>query len=117
MPELESLLNRGEFLNLTPYQHDFHWVPVLTSQKGATAILEKGGVVFEASNLYPKRYLAQLDAFCEEQKRVQWETQTEFKAKHPELFRCYLKFSKALAKALGPSDEIKPAATEEQIGS
>ena len=41
--------------------------------------------------------------------------QKEFKASHPELFGRYPKFSKALAKALDPSDEIKPAATEEQI--
>ena len=40
----------------------------------------------------------------------------EFKASHPELFRRYPKFSKALAKVLDTSDEIKPAATEEQIG-
>ena len=39
-PELEALLNRGEFLKLKPCQHGFQWVPVLTSQKGAIAILE-----------------------------------------------------------------------------
>ncbi|WP_411655645.1 hypothetical protein [Anaeromassilibacillus sp. SJQ-1] len=69
-PELEPLLNRGEFLKLKPCQHGFQWVPVLTSQKGAIAILEKSGTAFEASNLYQERYLAELDAFCEEQKRV-----------------------------------------------
>ena len=31
--ELETLLNRGEFLKLKPCRHDFQWVPVLTSQK------------------------------------------------------------------------------------
>ena len=41
----------------------------------------------------------------------------EFKANNPELFGRYPKFSKALAKVLDPSDEIKPAATEEQIGN
>ena len=56
-----------------------------------------------------------LDAFCKEQERVQREKQKEFKASHPELFGRYPKFSKALAKVLDPSDEIKPAATEEQI--
>ena len=113
--ELEVLLNRGELLKLKPCQHGFQWVPVLTSQKGAIAILEKNGIAFEASNLYQKRYLAELDAFCEEQKRVQREKQKEFKASHSELFFRYPKFSKALAKVLDPSDEIKPAATEEQI--
>ena len=113
--ELEPLLNRGEFLKLKPCRHDFQWVPVLTSQKGAIAILEKSGTAFAASSLYQERYLAELDAFCEEQKRVQREKQTEFKSSHPELFSRYPKFSKALAKALDPSDEIKPAATEEQI--
>ena len=113
--ELETLLNQGEFLKLKPCRHDFQWVPVLTSQKGAIAILEKSGTAFEASKLYQERYLAELDAFCEEQKRVQREKQTEFKSSHPELFSRYPKFSKALAKALDPSDEIKPAATEEQI--
>lgn len=113
--ELETLLNRGEFLKLKPCRHDFRWVPVLTSQKGAIAILEKSGTAFEASNLYQERYLAELDAFCKEQERVQREKQKEFKASHPELFGRYPKFSKALAKALDPSDEIQPAATEEQI--
>ena len=115
--ELEPLLNRGEFLKLKPCRHDFQWVPVLTSQKGAIAILEKSGTAFAASSLYQERYLAELDAFCEEQERVQREKQTEFKSSHPELFGRYPKFSKALAKALDPSDEIKPAATEEQIGN
>ena len=116
-PELENLLSRGEFLKLKPCRHDFRWVPVLTSQKGAIAILEKSGTAFEASNLYHEQYLAELDAFCKEQERVQREKQKEFKANNPELFRRYPKFSKALAKALDPSDEIKPAATEEQIVS
>ena len=88
--ELEALLNRGEFLKLKPCRHGFQWVPVFGSQKGAIAILEKSGTAFEASNLYQERYLAELDAF---------------------------KFSKALAKVLDTSDEIKPAATEEQIGN
>ena len=116
-PELEALLSRGEFLKLKPCRHGFQWVPVLGSQKGAIAILEKSGTAFEASNLYQERYLAELDAFCEEQKRVQREKQKEFKANNPELFARYPKFSKALAKVLDPSDEIKPAATEEQIGN
>ena len=105
------------FLKRKPCRHDFQWVPVLTSQKGAIAILEKSGTAFEASNLYQERYLAELDAFCKEQERVQREKQKEFKANNPELFGRYPKFSKALAKVLDPSDEIKPAATEEQIGN
>ena len=116
-PELENLLSRGEFLKLKPCRHDFRWVPVLTSQKGAIAILEKSGTAFEVSNLFQEQYLAELDAFCKEQERVQREKQREFKADNPELFQRYPKFSKALAKALEPSDEIQPAATEEQIAS
>lgn len=113
--ELETLLNRGEFLKLKPCRHGFQWVPVFGSQKGAIAILEKSGTAFEASNLYQERYLAELDAFCKEQERVQRKKQKEFKTSNPELFGRYPKFSKALAKVLDPSDEIKPAATEEQI--
>ena len=113
--ELETLLNRGEFLKLKPCRHGFQWVPVFGSQKGAIAILEKSGTAFEASDLYQERYLAELDAFCEEQKREQRKKQTEFKASHPEWFHRYPKFSKALAKVLNLFDEIKPAATEEQI--
>lgn len=114
-PELETLLSRGEFLKLKPCRHGFQWVPVFGSQKGAIAILEKSGIAFEASNLYQERYLAELDTFCKEQKKVQREKQKKFKANNPELFGRYPKFSKALAKVLDPSDEIKPAATEEQI--
>ena len=115
--ELESMLNRGEYLKLKPCQHSFQWVPLFGSQKGAIAILEKSGTAFEASNLYQERYLAELDAFCKEQERVQREKQKEFKTNNPELFGRYPKFSKALAKGLDPSDEIQPAATEEQIGN
>ena len=50
-------------------------------------------------------------------RRYLLEKQKEFKANNPELFGRYPKFSKALAKVLDPSDEIKPAATEEQIGN
>ena len=113
--EVETLLDRGEFLKLKPRRHGFQWVPVFGSQKGAIAILEKSGTAFEASNLYQERYLAELDTFCKEQKKVQREKQKKFKANNPELFGRYPKFSKALAKVLDPSDEIKPAATEEQI--
>ena len=116
-PEMEALISHGEFLKLKPRKHGFQWVPVLTSQKGAIAILEKNGITFETSNLYQERYLAELDAFCAEQKRVQQEKQKEFKINHPELFLRYPKFSKALANTIEPSDEIKPAATEEQIGN
>ena len=113
--ELETLLSRGEFLKLKPCRHDFQWVPVFGSQKGAIAILEKSGTAFETSNLYQEQYLAELDAFCKEQGKVQREKQKEFKTNNPELFGRYPKFSKALAKGLDPSDEIQPAATEEQI--
>ena len=113
--ELEALLSRGEFLKLKPCRHGFQWVPVFGSQKGAIAILEKSGIAFEASNLYQEKYLAELDAFCKEQERMQREKQKEFKDSNPELFARYPKFSKALAKVLDPTDEIKPAAAEEQI--
>ena len=115
--ELESMLNRGEYLKLKPCQHGFQWIPLFGSQKGAIAILEKSGTAFEASNLYQERYLAELDAFCKEQERVQREKQKEFKTNNPELFGRYPKFSKALAKVLDSTDEIQPAATEEQIGN
>ena len=115
--ELESMLNRGEYLKLKPCQHGFQWVPLFGSQKGAIAILEKNSIAFEASNLYQERYLAELDAFCKEQERVQREKQKEFKTNTPELFGRYPKFSKALAKVLDSTDEIQPAATEEQIGN
>ena len=113
--ELETLLNRGEFLKLKPCRHGFQWIPVFGSQKGAIAILEKSGTAFEASNLYQERYLAELEAFCKEQELVQRKKKKEFKTSNPELFGRYPKFSKALAKVLDPSDEIKPAAIEEQI--
>ena len=115
--ELESMLNRGEYLKLKPCQHGFQWVPLFGSQRGAIAILEKSGTAFEASNLYQEQYLAELDAFCKEQERVQREKQKEFKTNNPELFCRYPKFSKALAKVLDSTDEIQPAATEEQIGN
>ena len=115
--ELENMLNRGEYLKLKPCQHGFQWVPLFGSQRGAIAILEKSGTAFEASNLYQGRYLAELDAFCKEQERVQREKQKEFKTNNPELFGRYPKFSKALAKVLDSTDEIQPAATEEQIGN
>ena len=115
--ELESMLNRGEYLKLKPCQHGFQWVPLFGSQKGAIAILEKNSIAFEASNLYQERYLAELDAFCKEQERVQREKQKEFKTNNPELFGRYPNFSKALAKVLDSTDEIQPAATEEQIGN
>lgn len=91
--------------------------PVVWQPKGAIAILEKNSIAFEASNLYQERYLAELDAFCKEQERVQREKQKEFKTNNPELFGRYPKFSKALAKVLDSTDEIQPAATEEQIGN
>ena len=111
-----NLLSRGEFLKLKPCRHGFQWVPVFGSQKGAIAILEKSGTAFEASNLYQERYLAELDAFCKEQKRVQREKQKEFKASHPELFGRYPKFSKALAKVLDPLMRSSPPPRRSKSG-
>ena len=113
--ELESPAESGRVSEAKALPDGFQWVPVFGSQKGAIAILEKSGTAFEASNLYQEQYLAELDAFCKEQERVQREKQKEFKTNNPELFGRYPKFSKALAKGLDPSDEIQPAATEEQI--
>lgn len=115
--ELEGLLSRGEYLKLKPCQHGFKWVPLLTSQKGAVAILENSGVAFEVSKLYQERYWEELNAFCEKQEQIQKEKQKEFKLKHPEWFNHYPKFSNALAKVLDPSDEIQSAATMEEIES
>lgn len=89
--------------------------PGVWQPKGGHRHSGKERHTIEASNLYQERYLAELDAFCKEQERVQREKQKEFKANNPELFGRYPKFTKALAKVLDPSDEIKPAATEEQI--
>ena len=87
------------------------------SQKGAIAILEKSGTAFEASNLYQERYLAELDAFCKEQERVQREKQKEFKP----ITRSYLADTpsspRRWQRCWTPLTEIKPAATEEQIGN
>ena len=80
-------------------------------------MLEKSGTAFEASKRDQERYQGEVDAFCKEQERVQREKQKEFKDSLPELFGRYPKCSKALAKVLDTSDEIKPAATEEQIGN
>ena len=73
--ELESLLNRGDFLKLKPCKHGFKWVPVFTSQKGAVAILEKNSVKCNSSHFYQEQYLEELDAFCKEQKRQHREKQ------------------------------------------
>lgn len=115
--EVETLLKRGEFLHLKPCRHDFQWVPLLTSQKGAIAILDKNGTDFEAGRLYQERYLAELDAFCEERKRAQRARQRGVKSKHPALCDHYPKFSKALTKALELSDEIESAATEAELAA
>lgn len=115
--ELEHLLSRGELLKIKPRKHGFSWVPILTSQKGAIAYLEKNEVAFQASPLYQERYCAELDAFCEEQERMLREKQKEFKTNNPKLFCRYPQFSKALAKVLDSTDVIRPAATEEQIGN
>ena len=55
--ELESLLNRGDFLKLKPCKHGFKWVPVFTSQKGAVAILEKNSVKCKTVNFKRNRKL------------------------------------------------------------
>ena len=67
--ELERVLNRGEFLRLKPKDHDFLWVPILTSQKGAIAILERKGLPFSKSNLYQEKYLEELDVYCKDKKK------------------------------------------------
>lgn len=113
--EIENLLNYGEFLKLKPRAHGFSWVPVLGSQKEAIAILEKNGIAFEASDLYQKQYLDELNAYCKKQKQAQQERQKKFRTQHPEWFARYPKFSKILAKVLDSSDEVQSAATAERI--
>ena len=92
----------SEFLKLKPCRHGFQWVPVFGSQKGAIAILEKSGTAFEASNLYQERYLAELDAFCKEQERVQREKQAEFKAEQPGAVSTLSQVLQGVGKGAGP---------------
>lgn len=113
--ELQTLLNLADFLKLKPRQHNFKWIPVLISQKGAMTILEKNNIAFKASTLYQNKYLEELDAFYEKQKQAQKEKQKKFKTEYIEWFKHYPNFSKALAKVLTLYDEILPAATIEQI--
>ena len=85
------------------------------SQKGAIVILEKSGTPFEASNLYQERYLAELDAFCKEQERVQREKQKGIQGQQPGAVWPIPPSFQGVGKVLDPTDEIQPAATEEQI--
>jgi hypothetical protein len=80
---------------------------VFGSQKGAIAILEKSGTAFEASDLYQERYLAELDAFCKEQERVQREKQRNSR---PATRAVWPKpqVSKALARCWTPLMRLSP---------
>ncbi len=113
--ELERVLNRGEFLRLKPKDHDFLWVPILTSQKGAIAILERKGLPFSKSNLYQEKYLEELDVYCKDKKKREQEKKKKVKEEHPNLFEHYPKFTNALVKSLDENDVIKQGATQEEI--
>ena len=76
--ELETLLGREEFLKLKPRRHGFQWVPVLGSQKGAIAILEKSGLAFEAIKTFNsfKEKIRNLRKLCKMLDSSQWPLET-----------------------------------------
>ena len=87
----------------------------LPAKREPSPFWKRSGTAFKASDLYQERYLAELDAFCEEQKREQRKNANGIQGQSPGVVSSLPKFSKALAKVLNRFDEIKPAATEEQI--
>lgn len=114
--ELVELLSRADFLDLRPCRHEFAWVPVLTSQKGAVRLLREWGVPFKASRVYRNQYWAELDAYVKGRERMRREKQKQLKARFPDLFADYPKFSRAMAQTLEENDEVKPGAAPEEIG-
>lgn len=114
--ELEKVLSRGEFLKLKPKPHDFIWVSIFTSQKGAVEIFERKGLLFSKSNLYQEKYLEELEAYSRAKKRREQEKKKQFKEEYPELFMYYPRFTNALVKTLDEKDVIKQAAAQDEIG-
>lgn len=112
---LAQLLSRGEFLKLKPCKHQLRWVPILTSQKAACAILDRLQLSYKRSNYYQEQYLSELDALSLEHKKRQQARRKQFIQDHEDFSLAYPKFAKALACVLDESDTLKIGASEPLI--
>ncbi|MEC0090859.1 hypothetical protein [Paenibacillus macquariensis] len=61
--QLESFLNRGEYLRLRPCVHGFRWLPIVRSQQGAIKYLDDGNILYVKENSYQENYENELEEF------------------------------------------------------
>lgn len=103
---LKVFLNSGDYLRIKPVKHDFVWVPILTSQKGAEQYLRDNGISFEHKCDYQQNYEKELDDYCKECKRKEKELLQSLKQRYPLLFEKYPRFCNSLKNAFSSGDVI-----------
>jgi len=114
---LKIFLNKGDYLRIKPVSHDFRWVPILTSQKGARQYLQQSNIPFEHSDVYQKNYEKELDDYCKESKREAEERLNKIKLQFPLLFEKYPKFCNSLKNTFSEGDKISNNATGHKVYS
>ncbi|MEC0090875.1 SMI1/KNR4 family protein [Paenibacillus macquariensis] len=105
--QLESFLNRGEYLRLKPIMHGFRWVPIVHSQKGAIKYLDDNNILYVKENSYQENYENELNESIKANREMKKQRLIKIKAEYPEIFNRYPKFSNSLQYNFDESDFIQ----------
>ena len=113
--DLSNFLNLGEFRRIKPISHDFIYVIMLASQKGAVKYLEENQIDCEKSTVYLEKYKQEEDNYCKLQKKKEKELLNILKEENADLFNKFPKFAQSLKYIFSENDQIKSGVSFEQI--
>lgn len=113
--QLESFLNRGEYLRLKPCMHGFRWLPILRSQQGAIKYLDDSKILYVKENVYQENYEKELKESYKANLEMEKQRLRKIKAEFPEIFNRYPKFSNSLKYNFDESDFIHVGLNNDKV--
>lgn len=112
---LKTFLSRGDYLRIKPCEHQFLWVPVLTSQKGALHYLEDQCLEYVYSDQYQKNYEKEFNDYIQAQNKLRKQKIKALKCQYSLLYERYPKFASSLKYTYDDGDLIEMASGAEKV--
>lgn len=115
--DVETLLNRGEYLRIKPKQWEMEsvWRPIYACQEAAFQYLQERNIPFRASFRYRDKWNEEFDEYCRAEDRKQKEQASALKSQFPLLFQRYPKFAGSLQHTYTIGDTIGTGLSEPDI--
>lgn len=116
--ELESDLNRGEYLRIKPKswgEEPTIWRAINASQEGAFHYLLDRHIPYRASFRYRDKWNEEFDGICKAAERKRKERVKNLKSQFPALFEKYPKFASSLQYTYDVGDSIGSGITREEL--